>query len=76
MATRTSGTRAWTVVVVTGILAAMHVWKLPSALEYIRADLALTSLPPEPWLGSQLAGALGGLPPRSFLRESARNIRL
>ena len=62
MATRTSGTRAWTVVVVTGILAAMHVWKLPSALEYIRADLGISLVAAGTLVGVvQLAGALGGL---------------
>lgn len=62
MATTTSGARAWTVVVATGILAAMHVWKLPSALEFIRADLGISLVAAGTLVGVvQLAGALGGL---------------
>lgn len=62
MATTGSRTRAWTVVVATGILAAMHVWKLPSALEYIRADLGITLVASGALIGVvQLAGGLGGL---------------
>lgn len=62
MAMATSGTRAWTVVVATGILAAMHVWKLPSALEFIRADLGVSLVAAGALVGVvQLAGAFGGL---------------
>jgi len=62
MATTRSATRAWTVVVVTGILAAMHVWKLPSALEFIRADLGITLVESGALVGVvQMAGGLGGL---------------
>lgn len=58
----TTGTRAWTVVVATGILAAMHVWKLPSALEFIREDLGIRLVVAGALLGVvQLAGAFGGL---------------
>lgn len=49
-------------VVLTGILAAMHVWKLPSALEFIRADLGLSLVASGALVGVvQLAGGLGGL---------------
>ena len=62
MATTGSGARAWTVVVATGILAAMHVWKLPSALEFIRADLGISLVASGALVGVvQMAGGLGGL---------------
>lgn len=62
MSTTGSTTRAWTVVVATGILAAMHVWKLPSALEFIRADLGISLVAAGTLVGVvQMAGALGGL---------------
>lgn len=62
MATTGSGTRAWTVVVATGIIAAMHVWKLPSALEFIRQDLHISLVAAGALVGIvQLAGAFGGL---------------
>ena len=62
MATTGSRIPAWTVVVATGILAAMHVWKLPSALEFIRADLGITLVASGALVGVvQLAGGLGGL---------------
>ena len=62
MATTGSASRAWTVVVVTGVLAAMHVWKLPAALEFIRADLGLTLVAAGALVGVvQIAGGLGGL---------------
>ena len=62
MATTGSRLPAWTVVVATGILAAMHVWKLPSALEFIRADLGITLVASGALVGVvQLAGGLGGL---------------
>src|SRR5699024_7313425 len=62
MATTGSGARAWTVVVATGIIAAMHVWKLPSALEFIREDLHISLVAAGALVGVvQLAGAFGGL---------------
>ena len=62
MATTGSGSRAWVVVVITGILAAMHVWKLPAALDFIRADLDVDLVTAGALVGIvQLAGALGGL---------------
>lgn len=62
MATTGSNTRAWTIVVATGILAAMHVWKLPSALEFIRADLGISLVAAGALVGVvQLAGGFGGL---------------
>ncbi|GAA4113524.1 MFS transporter [Enteractinococcus coprophilus] len=62
MATTGSRIPAWTVVVATGILAAMHVWKLPSALDFIRADLGIDLVAAGALVGVvQLAGGLGGL---------------
>ena len=62
MATTGSDSRAWVVVVITGILAAMHVWKLPAALDFIRADLDVDLVTAGALVGIvQLAGALGGL---------------
>ena len=62
MATTGSRIPAWTVVVATGILAAMHVWKLPSALEFIRTDLGIDLVAAGALVGIvQLAGGLGGL---------------
>lgn len=62
MATTGSGTRAWTVVVITGILAAMHIWKLPAALDYIRADLGINLVAAGALVGVvQIAGGIGGL---------------
>lgn len=62
MATTGSGARAWTVVVVTGILAAMHIWKLPAALDYIRADLGIDLVAAGALVGVvQIAGGIGGL---------------
>ena len=62
MGTTGSGTRAWTVVVITGILAAMHIWKLPAALDYIRADLGINLVAAGALVGVvQIAGGIGGL---------------
>lgn len=62
MVTTRVSSRAWIVVVITGIIAAMHVWKLPSALEFIRADLGMSLVASGALVGVvQLAGGLGGL---------------
>lgn len=49
--------------VVCGVIAAMHIWKLPSALTDVQADLSITLVQAGLLLGLvQLAGVLGGIP--------------
>lgn len=58
-----SGNATWIVVVVCGVIAAMHIWKLPSALTDVQADLSITLVQAGLLLGLvQLAGVLGGIP--------------
>lgn len=60
---RRSGNATWTVVVICGVIAAMHVWKLPSALTDVQADLSISLVQAGVLLGLvQLAGMLGGIP--------------
>lgn len=57
-----SGNAAWVVVVIAGITAALHIWKLPAALPLIQEDLGLSLLAAGVLLGIvQVAGMLGGL---------------
>lgn len=57
------GNATWIVVVVCGVIAAMHIWKLPSALTEVQADLSITLVQAGLLLGLvQLAGMLGGIP--------------
>lgn len=57
-----SGNAAWIVVVVAGITAALHIWKLPAALPRIQEDLGLSLLAAGVLLGIvQVAGMVGGL---------------
>ncbi|EMR00510.1 putative cyanate transporter [Paeniglutamicibacter gangotriensis Lz1y] len=57
-----SGDAAWIVVVIAGITAALHIWKLPAALPLIQEDLGLSLLTAGVLLGIvQVAGMLGGL---------------
>ncbi|WP_254455735.1 CynX/NimT family MFS transporter [Paeniglutamicibacter quisquiliarum] len=57
-----SGNAAWIVVVVAGITAALHIWKLPAALPLIQEDLGLSLLAAGVLLGVvQVAGMVGGL---------------
>lgn len=57
------GNATWIVVVVCGVIAAMHVWKLPSALTEVQADLTISLVQAGLLLGLvQLAGMLGGIP--------------
>ena len=57
-----SGNAAWIVVVVAGISAALHIWKLPAALPMIQEDLGLSLLAAGVLLGIvQVAGLVGGL---------------
>ena len=58
-----SGNATWIVVVVCGVIAAMHIWKLPSALTDVQADLSISLVQAGVLLGLvQLAGMLGGIP--------------
>ena len=53
----------WIVVVVCGVIAAMHIWKLPSALTEVQGDLSIDLVQAGLLLGLvQLAGMLGGIP--------------
>lgn len=53
---------AWIVVVLAGITAALHIWKLPAALPRIQEDLGLTLFVAGLLLGIvQVAGMAGGL---------------
>lgn len=53
---------AWIVVVIAGITAALHIWKLPAALPLIQEDLGLSLLAAGVLLGIvQVAGMVGGL---------------
>lgn len=53
---------AWIVVVIAGITAALHIWKLPAALPLIQENLGLSLFVAGLLLGMvQLAGMLGGL---------------
>lgn len=62
-ALRGSENTTWIVVVVCGVIAAMHVWKLPSALTEVQADLTISLVQAGLLLGLvQLAGVLGGIP--------------
>jgi predicted MFS family arabinose efflux permease len=61
------GDAAWIVVVACGVIAAMHVWKLPTALTEVRADLSIDLVEAGLLLALvQLAGMLGGLPASLF----------
>ena len=57
------GNATWIVVVVCGVIAAMHIWKLPSALTEVQGDLSISLVQAGLLLGLvQLAGMLGGIP--------------
>lgn len=57
------GNATWFVVVICGVIAAMHIWKLPSALTEVQADLSISLVQAGLLLGLvQLAGMLGGIP--------------
>ena len=58
----TRSNAVWIVVVIAGISAALHIWKLPAALPVIQEDLGLSLLVAGVLLGIvQVAGMLGGL---------------
>lgn len=53
---------AWVVVVFTGVVAAMHIWKLPAALPIIQEQLGISLVDAGLLLGTvQMSGMLGGL---------------
>lgn len=53
---------AWIVVVLAGITAAMHIWKLPAAVPLVQAELGLSLVQAGLLLGLvQVAGMVGGL---------------
>ncbi|HLS49274.1 MAG TPA: MFS transporter [Actinomycetaceae bacterium] len=55
-------TRAWIVVFFCGVVAAMHVWKFPGAMQFIRADLGMTLVEAGTLLGIvQVASMVLGL---------------
>lgn len=59
---RTTADGAWLAVLAAGIVAAMHIWKLPAALAGIQADLGTTLVQAGLLLGIiQLASVVGGL---------------
>lgn len=63
----------WIVVVIAGVVAAMHIWKLPGALEGIRAELGISLVLAGPLLGVvQVASMLLGLAPLYRLDASQR----
>ena len=52
----------WIVVLVAGVIAAGHVWKVPAALDFIRTDLNMDLVAGGTLLGIvQAAGMIGGL---------------
>ena len=56
------GNAAWITVVVAGVSAALHIWKLPAALPLIQEGLGFSLLTAGVLLGIvQLAGMVGGL---------------
>ncbi|RSZ65555.1 MFS transporter [Corynebacterium hylobatis] len=60
---RRSGSTTWITVVVCGVISAMHIWKLPSVLTEVQADLSISLVQAGLLLGLvQLAGILGGIP--------------
>ncbi|NKX50388.1 MFS transporter [Arthrobacter deserti] len=60
--TRRHTDAAWIVVVLAGIVAAMHIWKLPAAIPMIQAELGMSLLEAGVLLGLvQMAGMAGGL---------------
>ena len=60
--TRQRTDAAWIVVVLAGITAAMHIWKLPSAIPVIQSELDMSLVEAGVLLGLvQVAGMAGGL---------------
>lgn len=50
--------RSWAVVVAAGVAAAMHIWKLPGALDFIRQDLGMSLVDSGVLLGIVQVGAM------------------
>lgn len=62
VATRHRGIPAWLIIVGVGVVAAMHIWKLPSALYLIEAEMGIGLVFSGVLLGViQLASMVGGL---------------
>jgi MFS family permease len=60
--TRRHTDAAWIVVVLAGVTAAMHIWKLPAAIPMIQAELNMSLVEAGVLLGLvQVAGMAGGL---------------
>lgn len=58
----TGGDGVWIVLVISGITAALHIWKLPAALPLIQENLGLSLVSAGVLLGIvQVAGMVGGL---------------
>lgn len=61
MSTSLRATRMWVLVVIGGVLAAAHVWKVPGALDQLQSNLGLTLVQSGTLLGTiQVAGMLLG----------------
>lgn len=50
--------RSWIIVVAAGVVSAMHIWKLPGVLDYIRADLGMSLVDAGVLLGIVQVGAM------------------
>lgn len=50
--------RTWIAIVACGVVAAMHVWKLPGALTFIRQDLGMSLVQSGTLLGNVQVGAM------------------
>ena len=60
--TQPATTRAWLIIVTVGVIAAVHIWKLPVALPVLEAELGMNLLTSGMLLGIiQLASMVGGL---------------
>src|SRR5690625_2957214 len=68
-------TRAWIVVFLCGVVAAMHVWKFPGAMQFIREDLGMSLVEAGTLLGIvQVASMALGLAVSIFsVRVGLRN---
>jgi MFS family permease len=55
---RTSAIQPWVPIVMAGVVAAMHIWKLPEALSYIQRDLGMTLIEAGVLLGIVQVGSM------------------
>lgn len=56
--TKSQRSLTWVVLVASGVVAAMHVWKLPGAMEFIRDDLNMSLVSAGTLLGIVQVGAM------------------